>query len=167
MRAGTSNASFTSRVNLWHLTPDAPRTPRGPPADRSLDLVIGTWPVEPAQSVRVEFRATTAAGLVRSGRATASWRENRAANSYWTAVLGPLGAGERLEYWLVGTAPGGEVRAGPFMYQSQPSLQLAILWHHHQEECCLLGEQTVRVEPPRAAHPRGHHARPTGKEATP
>ncbi len=118
-------------VNLWHLTADTPRTARGAPAARIDELEIGTSPVEPGQSVRVEFRATSAAGAT-GGSMSAAWRENRGARSYWTADLGPLGAGERIEYWLVGTSPAGEVRAGPFAYRNQPALQLAILWHHHQ-----------------------------------
>ena len=119
-------------VNLWHLTPDAPRTERGEPAHRALELAIGTWPVESGQSVRVEFRATSAAGEARSGSVAASWRENRGANSYWSVELGPIGRGERVDYWLVGSSAAGEVRAGPFAYRNQPALQVALLWHHHQ-----------------------------------
>ncbi|HEU5056587.1 MAG TPA: glycoside hydrolase family 57 protein, partial [Kofleriaceae bacterium] len=119
-------------MNLWHLTREAPRTARGAPAARILELVIGTSPVEPAQSVRVEFRATSAAGGTTTGSVPATWSENREGSSYWTAALGPLGAGERIDYWLVGRSAAGEVRAGPFAHRNQPALQLALLWHHHQ-----------------------------------
>ena len=119
-------------MNVWHLTPDAPRTERGGRDGRVLAITAGTWPIEPDQSLVIEFRATSAAGGIASGRVAARWQENRGVNSYWAAELGPLSAGEEVVYSLVATSRAGEVRAGPFTYRNEPRLQLALLWHQHQ-----------------------------------
>ncbi len=119
-------------MNLWHLTPDAPLTPHGAPAHRILQITAGTWPIEPGQSVAVEFRATAPSGTISSGCVIARWRDNRGPNSYWTAEIGPLSPGERIEYWMVGRFAGGEVRAGPFVHRNAPGLEVALLWHQHQ-----------------------------------
>jgi hypothetical protein len=40
-------------MNLWHLTPDAPRQPERPCPGQAVELWIGTWPIETGQRVHV------------------------------------------------------------------------------------------------------------------
>ncbi|HEU5170086.1 MAG TPA: glycoside hydrolase family 57 protein [Gemmatimonadales bacterium] len=119
-------------MNIWHLTPDAPRLPPRARAGATVIIDVGTWPIELHQNVWVDYEATHRnAGRV-SGRAAAAWRENKGANSYWRATLGPFAAGDRVAYEVCGSSPGGTSSAGLSAFEVGAKLYLALLWHQHQ-----------------------------------
>ena len=69
-------------MHLWHLTPDAPRDPYRVSAGDWVSLVLGTWPVEPGQSVWLTVRvdgapgALGAPGATHESRVDAVWQRN-------------------------------------------------------------------------------------------
>lgn len=57
-------------MQVWHGTPDAPQPQQFRPGE-IIDIVIGTWPIEPGQEVTVELTISsrsrkTARGTTRS-----------------------------------------------------------------------------------------------------
>jgi alpha-amylase/alpha-mannosidase (GH57 family) len=119
-------------MELWHLTPDAPRLPRYPSAGEPVSLQAGTWPIEPGQSVWVETRVRRADGSQERLRSEAEWRDNRGSNSYWEAALGPFQDGDEVGYTVRGAAPAGDASGGQFSFRVGPKIHLALLWHQHQ-----------------------------------
>lgn len=119
-------------MQLWHLTPDAPRDPRRVRPDESVNLQIGTWPIEPGQSVWVTYRVERADGTRDAQRIDAAWQRNDGANSYWRADLGPFARGDRVTYVVHGRAPDGDVALPMTSFAVGPKLYLALLWHQHQ-----------------------------------
>ena len=117
---------------LWHLTPDAPRSPRHASRGESVQLQIGTYPIEPGQSVWVEYQVERAGGLRRQARAEAAWRFNQGNNSYWSAQIGPFDEGDRITYQIMGSVAGDEIKGPTFELTVGPKLYLALLWHQHQ-----------------------------------
>ena len=85
-------------MHLWHLAPDTPRTPQWVSPEEPVTVQIGTWPVEPGQSVWVAFRVEHLDGTRRDGREEAAWQRNTGPNSYWQARLGPFVLGDRVTY---------------------------------------------------------------------
>lgn len=120
-------------MEIWHLTADAPRTPhRVSPGDR-VTLDIGSWPIEPGQSVWVNYESEGAApSAVREARAEAAWRYNEGENSYWRAAIEPLPAGTVVRYRVSGRSPAGEIAGPTGEFRVGPKLYLALLWHQHQ-----------------------------------
>lgn len=119
-------------MNLWHLTPDATRDPpRVSPGD-PVRLLMGTWPIEPGQWVRVAYQVVALDGSRSDGEVAASWRLNDGPNSYWEALLGPFTDGDRVTYHV--RAGVGETKVvGPTAsFYVGPKLYLALLWHQHQ-----------------------------------
>lgn len=82
-------------MNLWHLTHDAQRAPFRVSAGEQVILQIGAWPIEPGQSVWVEYQMVQPGGAVESGRAPAEWQQNTGVNSYWQATLGLFAEGRK------------------------------------------------------------------------
>ena len=83
-------------MNIWHLTPDAPRLPhRVSPGEVSI-IQIGTWPIEGGQRVWLSYRIDSPGGESHEGRAEAAWRSNQDGNTYWQASLGPFSKGEQV-----------------------------------------------------------------------
>lgn len=115
-------------MELWHLTPDAPRTPRRASPGERVRLTIGTQPVQDGQAVWVEYRVADLSPQTVAAR----WQRNQGHNSYWQAELGPFGKGEEVRYRVVGTFPGGEVAGPQAGFKVGPKLYLALLWHQHQ-----------------------------------
>lgn len=115
-------------MQLWHLTPDAPRTPHRVSAGEWVMLAIGSWPVEPEQSVWVTYRS----GEPNETQVKAIWQYNAGGNSYWRAEIGPFSRDAVVHYQVHGRSPAGEV-AGPLgEFRVGPKLYLAFLWHQHQ-----------------------------------
>ena len=119
-------------MQVWHATPDAPR-----PADRvtpgePVTVRIGTWPIEPGQSVSVSCRVEGASPQVVERTVGAWWVENRGPNSYWQAELGPFHKGDRVTYVVQALSPDGIVHGPTGSFRVGPKLYLAILWHQHQ-----------------------------------
>jgi alpha-amylase/alpha-mannosidase (GH57 family) len=117
---------------LWHLTPDAPRLPQRVAPGERVDLVLGTWPIEPGQSVWVRYRSEHPGGTVSEERLEASWQRNEGENSYWRVSLGPFAKGERVSYTLHGRSPEGETSGPTLSFRVGPKLYLALMWHQHQ-----------------------------------
>jgi alpha-amylase/alpha-mannosidase (GH57 family) len=119
-------------VNVWHLTPDAPRLPHRVRGGESVVIGAGTWPIEPNQRVWVEYTIEPAGDRPSPARMDAIWVGNEEANSYWRATLGPFTAGDRVAYEVCGSAPSGEAKGGSAEFQVGAKLYLALLWHQHQ-----------------------------------
>jgi len=90
---------------IWHNTEDAPRTPAEVFQNDKVVLWIGSYPIEPGQSIVVEVSVSGKSGDSRNIGIEAEWRYNDYSrnNSYWTAIIGPFKAGESVEYKIVGS----------------------------------------------------------------
>lgn len=119
-------------MNLWHLTPDAPRRPQRVSPDERVDLTVGSWPVEPGQAVWVVVETEHPDGASVRHRAEATWLRNDGSNSYWSAMLGPFGRGDRVRYTVRGRSRAGEVTGPSAAFTVGARLHLALLWHQHQ-----------------------------------
>src|SRR5262245_36154950 len=92
-------------MQLWHLTPDTPRTPRHLNAGEPATLRNGTYPIEAAQTVWVEVQIFLSGGGAREERVEARWQQNDGHNSYWEAVIGPFADADRVLYHVHGRSP--------------------------------------------------------------
>jgi hypothetical protein len=94
---------------IWHNTEDAPRTPAEVFQNDKVVLWIGSYPIEPGQSVSVELTASNKNSAASTYSVEAEWRYNDYSrnNSYWTAIIGPFKAGEKIEYKIKGSGPDG------------------------------------------------------------
>lgn len=119
-------------MNLWHLTPDAPRRPLRISPGEPVVLRIGSWPIEPGQAVWVECQVIHRNGASEIWQATADWQENLGPNSYWQARLGPFADGDSVSYTVRGKNVDGEVHGPAASFTVGPKLYLALLWHQHQ-----------------------------------
>lgn len=119
-------------MQLWHLTPDTPRTPRHLSAGEQALLRIGTYPIEAEQTVWVEVQVFSTAGEQRHEWVEAYWRQNDGNNSYWEAVVGPFAEADRVSYSVYGRNPTQETGALTVEFIVSPKIHLALLWHMHQ-----------------------------------
>ena len=92
-------------MNIWHLTPDAPRSPHRVSPGEPVRLTIGSWPVEPGQTVWLTYRVEHADGSHETGQTAVSWQRNEGGNSYWQAGIGPFARGDRVSYTVNGRSP--------------------------------------------------------------
>ena len=92
---------------IWHNTEDAPRTPADVFQNDKVVLWIGSYPIEPGQAVSVEVKIANNKSEPEMFTLEAEWRYNDYSrnNSYWTAIIGPFKAGEKVEYRIRGTGP--------------------------------------------------------------
>lgn len=119
-------------MEIWHGTTDAPRCPARVPPGARISLAIGTWPVEPDQSVWVDVHVTHVDGTTMDYRTVARWQRNVGANSYWEAHLASFQPGDRVTYRIGGRSAAGEVIGPDGAFRAGPALYLALLWHQHQ-----------------------------------
>lgn len=120
-------------MQLWHLTPDAQRTPHRVAPGEWVALDIGTWPIEPGQSVWVMYRSEPAvSAAAEETRLQAVWRYNDGGNSYWRAEIGPFPVSTVVRYRVYGRSTAGEVTGPAGEFRVGPKLHLALLWHQHQ-----------------------------------
>lgn len=119
-------------MELWHLTDDTPRRPDKPSPSQSIELWIGTWPVEPGQSVWVDLQTKNAKGVLKEKRVAAVWQHNEGTNSYWRADLGPFVDGDTVTYEVCGRSASGEAKTSKNSFKVGPKIHLALMWHHHQ-----------------------------------
>jgi alpha-amylase/alpha-mannosidase (GH57 family) len=118
-------------MQVWHPAADAPRSPtRVAPGD-IVELVIGTSPVAPGQSVTVEVEVASAAAERRE-TAPARWIANRDGNSYWRAAVGPFARGDRVTYRIVAEDGDGPRPLPAVSFTVGPRAYVALLWHQHQ-----------------------------------
>ena len=115
-----ATAPGATDMELWHLTPDAPRDPRRVRPGERVVLQIGTWPIEPGQAVWVTYRLERADGTRDAQRNDAAWQRNDGANSFWRAELGPFARGDCVTYVVHGCAPDGEVALPMTSFASAP-----------------------------------------------
>lgn len=121
----------TGRSGHEPVAPD-PRYPPLAQAGEPVALEIGTWPIEPGQSVWVEYRLEHLDGTLREGRAEALWQHNQGENSYWRVELGPFGKGDRVVYRALGKSPAGWAESPKTTFRVGPKLYLSLMWHQHQ-----------------------------------
>src|SRR5688572_25952063 len=117
---------------LWHLTADTPRSPHRVSPGDWVTVDIGSWPIEPGQSVWVEVQVTHPDGRVESLRADAEWRHNARNGSHWRAELAPFARGDIVHYRIRGRSPAGGSEGPSASVRVGPKLYLALLWHQHQ-----------------------------------
>jgi len=117
---------------IWHLASDTPRFPFHVSAGQHVNLQFGTWPIEEGQRTWIVVRVVHSDRAEDSRRVEGTWNFNHDANSYWFVNVGPFQEGDRVEYRLQGNSPAGSCEAGPFTFQVDPKIHLAILWHQHQ-----------------------------------
>ena len=118
-------------MNLWHLQADTPRAPLRASATDWIEIHVGTWPIEPAQSVWIAY-STDPGGPDSVTIAPASWSRNDDANSYWRAEIGPFPDGTLVKYQVWGKSAGEEFAGPTAAFRIGPKLHLALLWHQHQ-----------------------------------
>ena len=135
-----------ARMQLWHLTPDTPRTPRRVSRGEPVALDIGTWPIAAGQSVWVNLRTAEP----NETWVEAVWRRNEGENSYWRAEIGPFPTDGVVRYQIFGRSPAGEVVGPAAEFRVGPKIHLALLWHQHQPLYKDLSHPT----------PRGSYAQP-------
>lgn len=119
-------------MHVWHLIPDTPHLPRKVSPGERVVLHVGTWPIEPGQSVWVTYQVARADGARDEGQVEATWQRNGGANSYWHAQLGPFSRGDRVTYTVHGKSPGGRADGSASSFQVGPKLYFTLLWHQHQ-----------------------------------
>lgn len=137
-------------MNIWHNTVDAPRVPRRVFPGQHIDCIVGTWPIEPGQSVQVAWELTAADGRHSSGTAVGEWRHNDGENSYWYVRLGPFADGDSVHYSVAGSASDGTAEAGTWRFRAAPALHVAWLWHQHQP---LYRDAATKAAAPQLLHP--------------
>ncbi len=96
---------------IWHNTPDAARIPEAPLAGERISVWIGTYPIEPGQSVWVELIVRKADSSEVTNTQPASWHSNDEPrhNSYWVAHIGPFESRDRVQYFVRGKIGDQEV----------------------------------------------------------
>ena len=119
-------------MELWHLSPDSPRTPHRVSAGDWVTLTLGTWPIEPAQEVWLTIRVQRPDGAMVESRAAVAWQRNTAVNSYWQAEIGPFAEGDVVHYTAHGRSAASYVSTPDASFRVGPKLYVALLWHHHQ-----------------------------------
>ncbi|MGE0823484.1 MAG: hypothetical protein AB7G75_24335 [Candidatus Binatia bacterium] len=119
-------------MQVWHLTPDTPRSPYHLAAGERATLRIGTYPIEPDQTVWVDVSVVSANGQERQDRVEARWLQNEGGNSYWDAEVGPFADADRVVYRVCGRKQTEEVHVARVEFTVGPKIHLALLWHMHQ-----------------------------------
>lgn len=137
-------------MNVWHLTPDAPRSPHRVAPGERVQIHVGTWPVEPGQSLELSFRVEQTNGEQIDGRAQVVWHDNHDGNSYWLAEIGPFSAGDVVSYRIDGDSLSGREPGPHATFRVGPKLWLCLLWHQHQP----------LYRDPEHAQPRGSYRQP-------
>ncbi|MGB9592395.1 MAG: hypothetical protein ACP5US_10695 [Candidatus Kryptoniota bacterium] len=94
---------------IWHDTDDAPRTPTEIHSHDKVVLWIGSYPIEMGQKIIVDIKVLNKGKTERTETVEAEWRYNDYGknNSYWTAIIGPFNAGDKIEYKITGIGPDG------------------------------------------------------------
>lgn len=100
-------------MNLWHLTPDAPRIPPEPHGGQRVCLQAGTWPIAPGQTVWASFTVEHDDGTVEHRVQRGIWTHNDGVNSYWSIELGAFKEGDSVGYTVLGEDESAGVVTGP------------------------------------------------------
>lgn len=119
---------MTAPLQVWHLTPDAPREPRRVSTGQRVRVGIGSWPIAAGQSVWLKWRANSSP--VEAAQAT--WQRNSGVNSYWSVTIGPFSQGTAIEYTIHASDGAREIVGSTHALRVGPKIHLALLWHQHQ-----------------------------------
>ncbi|CAN5750922.1 hypothetical protein BH09VER1_BH09VER1_12100 [soil metagenome] len=120
-------------MTVWHQTQDAPCRVAFQAGAWWLNLEIGTWPVEPGQSLFVTARTSREKGDAGTAISfEAEWQYNEGTNSYWWATLGPFRAGDTVEYTITAQTAREQLPPESYSVFVGPKLLVALLWHQHQ-----------------------------------
>ncbi len=119
-------------MNVWHLTPDAARSPHRVAPGERVRVHVGTWPVEPGQSLELSVHVASASGEHSERRAQVAWQFNAHGNSYWRAEIGPFSAGDVVSYRIDGRSLSGSAPGPHASFHVGPKLWICLLWHQHQ-----------------------------------
>ena len=105
-------------MKLWHNADDAPRVPSEVRSEQTVEIWVGTHPVEPGQHVTIKWNVTHANGTTRNGSVPAMWQYNdfSLGNSYWMARVGPFAVGDKVEYSVMGVSRGGTLSPQMFAF---------------------------------------------------
>lgn len=105
-------------MKLWHGTQDAPRIPESVPAGGSVQIWIGTYPIELGQDVVVSFEVLRAGVNKRADVVPATWHHNDIdnGNSRWLVELGPFKAGDTVVYSISGAGSDGPIETETFQF---------------------------------------------------
>ena len=144
-------------MQIWHGAADTPRFPARPAAGQPVTVRVGSWPVEPGQSVWLDVRVEPLRGTAAGQRVDCRWEGNHGSNSYWSAQIGPFPRGAEVSYAVHGGRDLHEVTAEPVSFRVRPRLHLALLWHQHQPFYCPAGQPSsafpwVRLHAMRSYH---------------
>lgn len=103
---------------LWHGTQDTPRIPEVVPAGQSVQIWIGTYPIEQGQDVAVSWEVFGESVKKGTDVVPAAWyhNDNNKGNSYWLAELGPFEAGDAVEYSISAAGPDGQIEEQAFQF---------------------------------------------------
>ena len=119
-------------MQIWHLTPDAPRSPRQMSPDEQVALAVGIWPIEPRQTAWTQSRIEHPIGLSEAERVEAACQRNANPSSYWMAEIGPFARGGRVWFTVWGRSVGGKVAEPTTSFLVGARLDVALTWHQHQ-----------------------------------
>ena len=64
---------WLDRMQILHLTPDTPRSPRRVSPGEPISLIVGIWPIEPGQSVWVNYFIRHPNGTNKKEKIEATW----------------------------------------------------------------------------------------------
>lgn len=98
-------------MHVWHLEADTPLVPDRVSAGEPVVACVGTWPVEPGQSVWASFEVKSATGRRWQDTRKGRWVRNSGPNSYWEIDLGRFERGDRVSYEVLGEDEAGQVVA--------------------------------------------------------
>jgi hypothetical protein len=89
-------------MHVWHLEPDTPLRPERVGDGEPVVACVGTWPIEPGQSVWASFEVRSATGRRWQDTRRGRWVRNDGPNSYWEINLGRFERGDELRYKVLG-----------------------------------------------------------------
>ncbi len=94
---------------IWHNTEDAQRTPAEVFPNDKVVIWVGSYPIQLGQEITVELKVLNKSSEEKKYTVQAEWRYNDYGrnNSYWTAIVGPFKAGEKVDYKIIGVGPDG------------------------------------------------------------
>lgn len=119
-------------MKLWHLTQDAPRHPLRVSQGDEVVLTVGTWPIQPNQSVYLIYVIIRPDGTTITGEKELLWEYNQGGNSYWMVNLGTFDDSYKVTYTLYGHSTEDKTVGSTYNFQVGPKIYLTILWHQHQ-----------------------------------
>jgi alpha-amylase/alpha-mannosidase (GH57 family) len=120
-------------MKVWHLEVDTPRKPERVSPGEAVELVCGTWPIAPGQTVYASVWVESATGPQNEFVRRARWLHNRGPNSYFSIPLGRFERGARVRYRVFAEDSEGKTVSAPEReFRVGPKIHLALLWHQHQ-----------------------------------